>query len=107
MAVFFEKKAKNRFWSPSLFWREGGDWRRKWILLFFMRNEVLNIFSFNNFFEKCNNFGENGWKIFLGDTTICLEKGSSNAKNEYFPQKFLKFSFKIFKIFLKNSQNIP
>ncbi len=36
----------------------------------FMENEVLNIFSFNNFFEKSNIFGENGEKKFWGNTTI-------------------------------------
>ncbi len=30
-AVFSEKMAKNCFWGPSLFWRDGGVWRRKWI----------------------------------------------------------------------------
>ncbi len=33
---------------------------------FFMGNEVLNIFLFNNFFEKSNIFRENGEKIFAG-----------------------------------------
>ncbi len=28
-AVFSEKTTKNRFWGASLFWREGGVWRRK------------------------------------------------------------------------------
>ncbi len=30
-AVFFEKTAKNRYWGPSLFWREGDVWRGKLI----------------------------------------------------------------------------
>ncbi len=31
-AVFSEKMAKNHFWwGPSMFWREGSVWRRKWI----------------------------------------------------------------------------
>ncbi len=30
-AVFSEKTAKNRFWAPSLFWREWGARRWKWI----------------------------------------------------------------------------
>ncbi len=30
-AIFSEKMAKNRFRSPSLFWREGAVWRQKWI----------------------------------------------------------------------------
>ncbi len=47
-----------------------------------MGNEVLNIFSFNNFFEKSNIFGENGGKKFWRDMTI-FQKGSSYTKNEY------------------------
>ncbi len=50
-------------------------------ITFFMGNEVLNIFSFNNFFEKSNIFGENRGKNFGGP--IFQEKGSSYAKNEY------------------------
>ncbi len=34
-----------------------------------MGNEVLNIFSFNNFFEESNIFQENGEKNF-GNMTI-------------------------------------
>ncbi len=33
-------------------------------LFFFMGNEVLNIYSYNNVFEKSNIFGENGEKNF-------------------------------------------
>ncbi len=40
-------------------------------------------FSFNNFFEKSNIFGENEEKKFLVDATTFLEKESSYAKNEY------------------------
>ncbi len=46
----------------------GGNGRRylatKMNITFFMGNEVLNIFSLNNFFEKSNIFGENREKIF-------------------------------------------
>ncbi len=52
-------------------------------ITFLIRNEDLNIFSSNNFFEKNNIFGENAGKNFLEDTTIYQEKGSSYAKNEY------------------------
>ncbi len=35
-------------------------------ITFFMGNEVLNIYSYNNFSEKLNIFGENGEKNFWG-----------------------------------------
>ncbi len=36
-------------------------------ITFFMRNEVLNVLSFNNFFfEESNIFGDNGEKIVGG-----------------------------------------
>ncbi len=47
-----------------------------------MGNEILNIFSFNNFFDKSNIFGENRVGEILGDMIIFKEKGSSYAKNE-------------------------
>ncbi len=55
-----------------------------------MGTEVLNIFSFNNFFEKSNIFGENGGKNVGWDATIFWQKRSSYAKNEYnlFYRKF-------------------
>ncbi len=43
---------------------------RKMNITFFMGNEVLSIFLFNNSFEKSNFFGENGGKNFEGDTHI-------------------------------------
>ncbi len=46
---------------------------------FYTGNEILNIFSSNNFVEKNNIFGENKGKKLLADTTM----GSSYAKNEY------------------------
>ncbi len=39
-------------------------------ITFFMGNEVLNIFSSNNFFEISNSFGENGEKKFGGNMPI-------------------------------------
>ncbi len=45
-----------------------------------MGNEVLNILSFNKFFEKSNIFGNNGEKIlgghdhFLGEGVILRQK---------------------------------
>ncbi len=39
-------------------------------ITFFMRNEALNIFSFNNFFDESNIFQENGEKEFLGNMII-------------------------------------
>ncbi len=35
-----------------------------------MGNEILNIFSSDNFFEESNIFRENGEKKFLEDMTI-------------------------------------
>ncbi len=52
-------------------------------ITFFTGNEVLNIFSCNNFFEKTQIFGEKEEKNVLGDITTFGEKGSSYAKNEY------------------------
>ncbi len=46
-----------------------------------MGNEVLNIFSFCNFSEKSNIFGENGKKI-LGGHDHSIE-GLSYTNNEY------------------------
>ncbi len=49
-------------------------------ITFFMGNEVSNILSFNNFFEKSNIFGDNGEKIlggydhFLGEGVILRQK---------------------------------
>ncbi len=48
-----------------------------------MGNEVLNIFSLNNFFEESNILRENGETKFLGDVTIFLNMGSSYPKNDY------------------------
>ncbi len=45
------------------------------MLPFFMANEVLNIFSSNNFFEKSNSFGENGEKNFGGGHDHFLREG--------------------------------
>ncbi len=48
--------------------------------LFYMGNEVWNILSFNNFFEKSNIFGDNGEKIlgghdhFLGEEVLLRQK---------------------------------
>ncbi len=68
---YSEEKVKNRFWGPNIFWREEGVWRLKMNNInFFKGNEVLNIFSFNNFFQETNIFRENDEKQFLGDETI-------------------------------------
>ncbi len=59
------KMAKTGFWRPSLFWREG-RWATKMnITFFFMGNEILNIFSSNNFFEENNIFEKMGKTIFF------------------------------------------
>ncbi len=64
-AVFSEKIAKNRFWSPSLSWRSGASGNENEYNLF-CENWVLNTFSFNNFFEKSNILGKMGKRIFGG-----------------------------------------
>ncbi len=59
-AVFSEKKTvKNRFWGPESLLKGRGCLATKMNVTFFMGNEILIIFSFNNFFEKNNIFGEN------------------------------------------------
>ncbi len=55
---------KNRLWGPSLL-KGNGRLAWKMNLTFLMGNEVLNIFSFNNFFEKSNIFGETGEKFLM------------------------------------------
>ncbi len=45
-----------------------------------MGNEVLNNFSFNNFFEKNMMFGENGEKIFGGHDHFFKRKGHLTLK---------------------------
>ncbi len=39
-----------------------------------MRNEVLNTFSYNNFFEESNIFWENGEKKYFGGDDYLLKK---------------------------------
>ncbi len=55
-AVFSEKKVKNYFWRRSPFWSKKATGKENEYSFFFMENEVLNIFSSNNFFEECNIF---------------------------------------------------
>ncbi len=47
---------------------------------FLMGNEVLNIFSSNNFFEKSNIFGENGRKHFRGTWPFFRRRGHLTLK---------------------------
>ncbi len=71
----FLKKAVLIFWENGKstvsvgqvsFEEKGTSGDENEYITFFMENEVLNIFSFNNFFEKINIFGENGEKILEG-----------------------------------------
>ncbi len=54
-------------------------------ITFFIGNEVLNIFSFNNFLDKSNIFPENGGKkMFAGHVLrqiIALEKRTEKEIN--------------------------
>ncbi len=52
------------------FEKDRGRLATKMNITFFMGNEVLNIFSSNNFFEENNIFRENDEKTFLEDTAI-------------------------------------
>ncbi len=47
---------------------------------FFMGNEVLNIFSFNNFFGKSNIIGENLEKKFGGTRPFFRRRGHLTLK---------------------------
>ncbi len=49
--------------------RTEGHLTPKLILFFLMGNEVLNNFSYKNFFDESNVFQESGEKKFLGDMT--------------------------------------
>ncbi len=58
---FLRKQQKPFFWSKSLL-KGRRRLATKKNVTSFMRNEVFNIFSFNNFFEKSNIFVKNGEK---------------------------------------------
>ncbi len=64
--AFSEKMAKTQLLGPKSLLKGVGHQATKMSITFFMGNEVLNIFSFNSFFEKSNIFGENREKIFWG-----------------------------------------
>ncbi len=66
MAVLSEKMAKPRFLGPKSLLKRKERPVMKMNITFFIRNEVLNIFSLNSFAEKSNIFGENGGKHFWG-----------------------------------------
>ncbi len=53
-AVFSEKTAKPQFLGPKSLLKGRGSPATKMNITFFMGNEVLNIFSYNDFFEKIN-----------------------------------------------------
>ncbi len=72
--VFSEKTTKPQFLGPKSLLKERGCQGMKMNITFFMENEVLNIFSFDNFFDKSNIFGENGEKI-LGAHDHFLREG--------------------------------
>ncbi len=65
-AVIFKESGKNPFLGPKSLLRGRKRLATKMNIPFFMGNKVLNIFSFNNFFEKSNIFGENEEKKFGG-----------------------------------------
>ncbi len=92
-----------RIWP---FWREGGVWWQKSMINFFVGNEILNIFSYNNLktkktkktFSKItakNNFLEGAG----GTNDHFLRNGASDDKNEYnlFYEKWgTEYGFAIF-----------
>ncbi len=49
-------------------------------ITFFMGNDILNIFSFNNFSEKSNIFGENGGKNFWRTRPFFRRRGHLTIK---------------------------
>ncbi len=65
-AVLSEKMAKLQFLGLKSLLKGRGRRATKMNITFFIGNEIVNIFSFNNFSEKSNIFGENGEKIFGG-----------------------------------------
>ncbi len=86
--AIFSKKKKNYFqrkrWKTIFrveFLLKGKMYvAKKMNVSFFIRNEVWNIFSFNNFFEESNIFWENcekkfwvGYNHFLGDGVLLCQ----------------------------------
>ncbi len=70
-AEIFWENGKKPFLGPKSLLKGRGRLATKMNITFYLiENEVLNIFSCNNFFEKSNIFGENGEKKFWGNTTI-------------------------------------
>ncbi len=67
--VLGEKSEKPFLTAKSLL-KARGRLATKMNITFFMGNEVLNIFSSNNFFDKSNIFQENSEKQFLRDVTV-------------------------------------
>ncbi len=63
--IFREDSEKSFLGAESLLKRKG-RLIMKMNITFFMENEVLNMFSSNNFFGKRNIFWENGEKQFWG-----------------------------------------
>ncbi len=63
--IFWENY-KKPFLRPKSILKGRGRLATKMNITFFTRNEVFSNFSFNNFFEKSNIFGENGEKILVG-----------------------------------------
>ncbi len=59
IAVTFCENGKKPFLGPKSLLKGRTRLAMKMNINFFMGNEVLNIFSFNNFLEKRNIFGEN------------------------------------------------
>ncbi len=61
----FLRNGKKPFLGPNSLLKRRGRLATKMNITFFMGNELLNNFSFNNFFEKINVFGENEEKNIL------------------------------------------
>ncbi len=80
MCNFVRKRQKTVSGAPKFLLKERRRLATRMNINFFMGNEVWNILSFNNFFEKSNIFVDNGEKIlgghdhFLGEGVILRQK---------------------------------
>ncbi len=80
---FFRKKLyfpRKRFLEAKSLLMGRGRLATKMNITFFMRNEVLNIFSSNKFFEKKQNFWRKGGKNFWGAWPLFKGKGHLTLK---------------------------
>ncbi len=77
---FLRKWQKNRFWGPSLFWREGDVWRRKWIPPFLLEIWFWIFFHLTVFSKKLTFLKEMGEKNFGGTWPFFRGRGHPTLK---------------------------